>query len=46
MESHKELLERKQKELAQFMTDYKIQVKGASDDTQQQSSDAKGLLVS
>jgi hypothetical protein len=46
LENHKKLLERKQKELADFKTTFKIQVKGAGDDVQQQNVEGKGLLVS
>jgi two-component sensor histidine kinase len=46
LENHKKLLERKQKELADFKTTFKIQVKGAGDEIQQQNVEGKGLLVS
>ena len=44
---HQELLQRKQKELAEFMSAYKIQVKNQGDDDGvKQAGDAQGLLVS
>ena len=47
VKNHQELLERKQKELAEFVSVYKIQVKGSNDDGVQQATGGnQGLLVS
>jgi hypothetical protein len=46
IESHKKLLQKKQQELAEFMSTYKIQVKSGNEDEQQAAEGNQGLLVS
>lgn len=46
IEGHRTLLDKKQKELAKFMSDYKIEVKSSDSDTQQAAQNNQGLLVS